>query len=118
SSDERYRLRESRQISSGSAGRSAGLTTIDTDNSGASFIPAVARMDASSSTQASFDNGCARPAPAADGIQDRAFDHTREPTDRRHLASLAMYNEGPVKLPILDGSDMHAAGVPFHEYRP
>jgi len=67
---------------------------------------------------ASSDDGRPRPRPATDGIRERALDDAREPTDRRHVASLAMHDEGPVKLPVLDGSDMHARGVPFHEYRP
>ena len=55
--------------------------------------------------------------PAADGICDRAFDDAREPADRRHVMSLARHHKGPVKLSLLDGSDMHAAGVPCHEHR-
>jgi hypothetical protein len=31
----------------------------------------------------SFDDGCARPTPAADGIRDGASDDAREPADRR-----------------------------------
>ena len=45
-----------------------------------------------------------------------AFDDAREPTDRRHVASLAVHDKGPVELPIVNGSDMHAACVPFHQH--
>src|SRR5262249_50752935 len=34
------------------------------------------------------------------------------------MVSLAMHHKGPVKLPLVEGSDMHAALVSFHEHGP
>src|SRR5262249_7460974 len=65
----------------------------------------------------SFDNGCARPRPAADGIGDRALDDAREATDRRQIVALAMHHKGPVKLPPIDQTYVHSSRVSFHEHR-
>jgi hypothetical protein len=61
-------------------------------------------------------NGRARPMPVAHGIRDGALDDAREPTDRRHMMSLAMHDKRPVKLPPVEGSDVHAARLSLHEH--